>query len=563
MDLNYFKLRLFVLEVGDGFSLSQLAAYWDISLKQTKRRLQQYEARGKLHFIPGSGRGHLSQVFFVEDFKTECEMTLKELLEKEDLANLAELLKLPLPASWLQPFYQHFQKHFGLKQDEDEKMILRQLSTRPITTLDPLKVSIKREINVLYQLGDCLTTFTEGKLQAGLAHHWQFQKETTTWSFYLRKGVYFHHGKLFTAEDVVSTFQRILKHFPTPPWQLENLISVAALHPYQVTFTLKAPEPLFPTYLANVLFMILPADLPFNEKHFVGTGAFYLKENKSPLFTLAAFDNYYGLRPLIDEVQQVLIQQPPIAVTPQDEDFYLQAGYKKVASPNSGVQFIMANLTRKTPVQDFWVRKAFYEVCDLTAFPQLTGKVASHYVEKDLQPVKKSLTAAKFALEKADYQGEVLKLGVLRYFYEGVAFAQWLKARCQEIGLNLELLYFSFEDHFYQDFLEKNTDWVLLEDLPVPGEIFPYLAFLASPTLLVQRFLPEKEKKQLANKIRVYKNAPDHQREEVYLAIDNWLISNYFLVYTYHGKRSRYLPPMLAGLSEAEQFAYDYRLAWF
>ena len=46
--------------------------------------------------------------------------------------------------------------------------------------------------------------------QPQLATRWTADDQGKTWTFYLRPGVKFHHGKSLTAQDVVFTVERIL-----------------------------------------------------------------------------------------------------------------------------------------------------------------------------------------------------------------------------------------------------------------------------------------------------------------------------------------------------------------
>ncbi|MDR4215690.1 hypothetical protein FO492_22525 [Bacillus paralicheniformis] len=43
-----------------------------------------------------------------------------------------------------------------------------------------------------------------------LAHQWECDADQKTWTFYLRKGIYFHDGTTLTAEDVKYSFERFM-----------------------------------------------------------------------------------------------------------------------------------------------------------------------------------------------------------------------------------------------------------------------------------------------------------------------------------------------------------------
>src|SRR2546427_3313625 len=51
-----------------------------------------------------------------------------------------------------------------------------------------------------------------------LAHSWEIAKDGKTYTFFLRKGVKFHDGGDFTAEDVKATYARLI----TPPTGLDR-----------------------------------------------------------------------------------------------------------------------------------------------------------------------------------------------------------------------------------------------------------------------------------------------------------------------------------------------------
>src|SRR5881227_2276931 len=80
-----------------------------------------------------------------------------------------------------------------------------------------------------------------------LAHSWEITKDSKTYTFLLRKGVKFHDGGDFTAEDVQATYQRII--FPpqgfssprTPLFSTVEAINVRDSH--TIEFKLREARP--------------------------------------------------------------------------------------------------------------------------------------------------------------------------------------------------------------------------------------------------------------------------------------------------------------------------------
>ncbi|HBM3452964.1 TPA: SgrR family transcriptional regulator, partial [Listeria innocua] len=62
-DQNYFELRSILQENEKEnmvhFSIDKLAEAWYYSKKNTKKKLQKYEEKNLLTYIPGKGRGNL------------------------------------------------------------------------------------------------------------------------------------------------------------------------------------------------------------------------------------------------------------------------------------------------------------------------------------------------------------------------------------------------------------------------------------------------------------------------------------------------------------------------
>ena len=80
-----------------------------------------------------------------------------------------------------------------------------------------------------------------------LAHSWEIAKDGKTYTFFLRKGVKFHDGGDFTAEDVKATYARIITPptgFSSPRTPLFSTVSeINVRDPYTIEFKLSEARP--------------------------------------------------------------------------------------------------------------------------------------------------------------------------------------------------------------------------------------------------------------------------------------------------------------------------------
>ena len=97
---------------------------------------------------------------------------------------------------------------------------------------------------MLFALHDALVKPMPGKRMApSLAESWTESPDKLIYEFKLRKGLKFHNGDPFTAEDVVFSFKR------AKGAQLkEKVKEVVAVDPYTVRFVLHEPWPDFMTF---------------------------------------------------------------------------------------------------------------------------------------------------------------------------------------------------------------------------------------------------------------------------------------------------------------------------
>ncbi|WP_066386295.1 peptide-binding protein [Neobacillus mesonae] len=148
-----------------------------------------------------------------------------------------------------------------------------------------------------------------------LAEKWENSDDGLTWTFQLRKGVKWHDGKDFTADDVVFTYSIPLSKDYKGPRGLsfETITKVEKVDDYTVKITLKEPYAPFLAFVgtSGILPKHILGDVPiqdlgkheFNTKNPIGTGPFKFEEWKDGEYIkLAANDDYFLGKPKLDGI---------------------------------------------------------------------------------------------------------------------------------------------------------------------------------------------------------------------------------------------------------------------
>jgi peptide/nickel transport system substrate-binding protein len=144
-----------------------------------------------------------------------------------------------------------------------EAKTLRWSSQGDIATMDPHAHTESFTSNVQHHVYDPLVRRNKAlEIEPALATAWKVVAPDR-WRFELRKGVTFHDGSVFTADDVVATVTRLLDPAARARGNLANVLKAEKVDDYTVDFVLKGPYPL----LLNDLSGIFILDKEWMTKH--------------------------------------------------------------------------------------------------------------------------------------------------------------------------------------------------------------------------------------------------------------------------------------------------------
>jgi peptide/nickel transport system substrate-binding protein len=201
---------------------------------------------------------------------------------------------------------------------------LRIALSADVTSMDPHYATVAPNIAVSWHVFDALTRVDENaRLVPGLAESWR-AVDATTWEFKLRRGVKFHDGSEFTAEDVLFSLDRPATIVNSPgPFTTFTRPIVAKEAPDRYTVRLKTREPyaMVPYDVQNIFIVSRRAAANagsdgFNSgKAMIGTGPFrFVAFRRGERVELARHDAYWDERPAWDRVTLRILPADPARV---------------------------------------------------------------------------------------------------------------------------------------------------------------------------------------------------------------------------------------------------------
>ena len=283
-----------------------------------------------------------------------------------------------------------------------------------IQSLDPHGLNETFTLGYLGNVYEGLTAYDQNLgLQPGLAESWE-NTGPTSWVFKLRKGVKFHDGGDFTADDVIFSWQRSLTEGSDMKGYGAKMANIKQIDDYTIELETPAPNPILPREL--VFFYIM--DKQWSEKNGAteatspkaadatatyaaqnanGTGPFILVERQPDVRSrFTRFNNYWKDIPSnVTEVEFTPIGQDATrvaALISGDLDLVYPVpvqdwqrldgadGVRPLTGPEARTIFLgmdqfrdellYSNIKGKNPLQDRRVRAAMAHAIDIDTINQ-------------------------------------------------------------------------------------------------------------------------------------------------------------------------------------------------
>lgn len=353
--------------------------------------------------------------------------------------------------------------------EQKEKITLTYAQTKDVDSMDPRNATSTITAAMMAQVYSALVTTDEDyNIVCDAAESYELIDDCT-YKFTLKKGIKFHDGEEMTTEDVKYTMDTIRAE--GADYKLKSDFSFVYCEPIDdYTMYIKTDEPNASTLLRLNYIKIIPkhyvekvGDSEFNAKP-VGSGPYRMVEwNKDASIKLEAFSDYFGGKPVADELICKVIPEASarIAALEAGEVDLISAvttsqiarlnsldNIEVVSKPTTRTAYFTMNSFGDSPVTDVKVRQAINMAIDrdtlvqgvLDGYGQACDSLALSMFEgydESVQGYKYDPEAAKALLAEAGYPNgfEVEMEGSFSGLSNAADIAQAVGAQLAEVGI--------------------------------------------------------------------------------------------------------------------------------
>jgi peptide/nickel transport system substrate-binding protein len=303
-----------------------------------------------------------------------------------------------------------------------------------LNTLDPAKTKIGEEYIINFLIFSGVTEIDRsGIVRPDLAESWTASEDQKVWTFKIKRGVKFHHGRELDAEDIKATIERIMDKATgsVARVNLSIIDRIEVLDSHTIRFTLQLAYGSFADILSDRQVRVVPHDkIATLAAEPIGTGPFKLKSFKpGDRVELVRNQDYFVKgTPLLDEIIFRIMPEGAAQVAALDtgeidlvwnlplesiDEFKNNARVTVDSVPTSSWDGIIMNAAQK-PFDDVRVRRAIGKAIDKRALvevalygngtPTHTMISPTHpYFNRDIKIEDADVAAAKKILAEAGH----------------------------------------------------------------------------------------------------------------------------------------------------------------
>lgn len=497
-----------------------IAKVLDLSIKQSVRYIHKWSNEGWLEFTSGRGRGNLSTLKWLKNVETIFEEQVTKMIEEDPVELCSRYLILDWSPDSKLRLMNKFRTKFGYVQSTNDKLVIPR--RYPFLTIHPLEAADVNSASLVANVYNRLVTVDEqGVILPELAHSWDIS--STKVRIYLKKDIKFHDGSILTADDVVLCLNKLRNYKQYQElWEPIQKIIVAAPLVIDINF------PSGCSYCLQLLGTMNASVYKENIGEVVGTGCFYIEENNEIKTSLIAFKEYFGERPLIDEVEFIQV--------PQDFDVVYRSSTQVEShstfqvESDSGFGVVIMNSFRNSPIQHKEVRDYLHYVIaknrhnisqiDERKLPNHQGCLIGESKIYTISKIKKPVFSEPIVLKLMNYTENT---------------TMWLKDILEKEGVPIITKWISFKDTVSNNADNEEVDLFIHGEVFEMNQNFSFFYFLLNGYSKLANIL--KKDKKSNNFVKEYLNTPFEKWTSLNLSVEKAFINESIMIPLYYAKR--------------------------